>query len=468
MAATKATETTPVVAAGFGPARQTESLAPQSKHPSSRARLYRLLWRWHFYAGLITAPILIVASVTGALYVFVHELQPVMYPELFVSQAAEGAGEVNRAPDPQLLDDAVAAVRQAYPTAQIVAAAEPRKPGRNAPVTLKLPEGFQAAMVDPSSDQVAGIFDEPNSFFGIVLAIHRRLLAGSVGRMFVELAAAWGIVLLVTGVYLWWPRRLGRPRPPVVGVWVPRWSGPFLPVLRDWHAVVGFYAVVTSAFVLFTGLFFTQVFGNAYKRISNLGGENPAGAFSVKPTSEPAVGRRPIALCQVVAAAEPLLPGTGPRRVQLPTSPQDTYRVTRIDWSNPAWKTTVFVDAYSGRVIHTTGWDDAPLTHRVRLSVYPIHTGEIFGLTTKILALLTCVALALLAVTGVWMWWRKRPRGTWGLPPSNAELPIPGLILAVIVGLGILLPAVGASILLIILGDAILSRSLGKRRRPAG
>ncbi|MGC3968003.1 MAG: PepSY domain-containing protein [Pirellulales bacterium] len=464
MAATDA-ESTAVTTSGFGPAKPSSTEPAAIRHPSSRARLYRLLWRWHFYAGLITAPVLLIASITGAIYVFIHELQPVMYPDLFVSENTSDDASATTTKT-TLLDDAVAAALKAYPKAKPAAAAEPREPGRNATVALNLPEGFRTAFVDPATLNVKGLYDEPNSFFGIVLGIHRRLLAGSVGRMLVEITAAWGLILLLTGVYLWWPQRLGRPKLPVVGVWYPRSSGPLLPVLRDWHAVVGFYSLITAGFVLFTGLFFTQVFGNAYKRATNLGGETPAGAFAVKPVSEDAGGRARITFAKALEAAEPHLVGHGPRRVQIPGSPQDTFRVTRVDWSNPTWKTTVFVDAYSGRVVHTTNWDDAPLAHKVRLSVYPIHTGEIFGLTTKILALLTCLALALLAVTGAWMWWRKRPHGTWGLPPSNAELNVPKWLLASIVVLGVLLPAVGISILFILLGDAILVR-LARRRSNA-
>ncbi|MBL9090642.1 MAG: PepSY domain-containing protein [Planctomycetaceae bacterium] len=445
---------------GFGPARSARGLEP--RHRSSRAHLYRLLWRWHFYAGLLTAPVLIIASLTGAIYVFIHELQPVIHPELFLSKVAENPYDGPLGRRAAILDDAVAAAIEAYPQAKVVAAAEPREPGRNATVTLNLPEGFRTAFVDPVDFEVKGLYDEPNSFFGIVLALHRRLLAGSIGRMLVELTAAWGLILLLTGLYLWWPRRLGRPRSPVVGVWFPRFRGPFLPMLRDWHAVVGFYALVTAGFVLLTGLFFTQVFGNAYKRLSNHGGETPPGAFSVKPFSEAATGRPRIRCEKALEVAEAHLPGYGPRRVQFPGTPHETFRVTRIDWSNPTWKTTVFVDAYSSRVVHTTGWGDAPLAHQVRLSVYPIHTGEIFGLPTKILALLTCLALTLLAVTGIWMWWRKRPQNTWGLPPSNYERA-PIWLSAMIFGLGVVLPAVGFSILVIVVGDLIVQRAARHR-----
>src|ERR1700680_417069 len=55
-------------------------------------RLHRVIWRWHFYAGLIVAPALIVVAATGALYIFKDEVDGVLHPGvLYVEPAAERA-----------------------------------------------------------------------------------------------------------------------------------------------------------------------------------------------------------------------------------------------------------------------------------------------------------------------------------------------------------------------------------------
>jgi hypothetical protein len=56
--------------------------ADETELPVSKKepRLYRTIWRWHFYAGLIVLPVLITAAITGGLYVFVKELDPLLYP----------------------------------------------------------------------------------------------------------------------------------------------------------------------------------------------------------------------------------------------------------------------------------------------------------------------------------------------------------------------------------------------------
>src|SRR6266705_2832882 len=53
-------------------------------------RLYRVVWRWHFYAGMIIAPALIVVAATGALYIFKDELESILHPGVtYVEPAAD-------------------------------------------------------------------------------------------------------------------------------------------------------------------------------------------------------------------------------------------------------------------------------------------------------------------------------------------------------------------------------------------
>ena len=44
----------------------------QSSH---RAVGYRMIWRWHFYAGLFVMPMIVLLSITGAIYVFKPQVE---------------------------------------------------------------------------------------------------------------------------------------------------------------------------------------------------------------------------------------------------------------------------------------------------------------------------------------------------------------------------------------------------------
>ena len=45
---------------------------------------YRTLWRWHFYAGLFVMPFLVVLAITGTLYCFQPQIEPLLYPHRLV------------------------------------------------------------------------------------------------------------------------------------------------------------------------------------------------------------------------------------------------------------------------------------------------------------------------------------------------------------------------------------------------
>lgn len=49
---------------------------------SSSANLYRAVWRWHFYAGLLVLPFMISLAVTGALYLFRDEFDNLIHSDL--------------------------------------------------------------------------------------------------------------------------------------------------------------------------------------------------------------------------------------------------------------------------------------------------------------------------------------------------------------------------------------------------
>ena len=47
-------------------------------------QVYRAFWRWHFYAGLLILPMLMLMALTGALYLFKGEIEGVVYRSLQV------------------------------------------------------------------------------------------------------------------------------------------------------------------------------------------------------------------------------------------------------------------------------------------------------------------------------------------------------------------------------------------------
>ena len=68
----------------------------QRRGPATRAAsdLYRAVWRWHFYAGLLVLPFLIILATTGALYLFRDEIDAIVHADLKRVEPRDGAARV--------------------------------------------------------------------------------------------------------------------------------------------------------------------------------------------------------------------------------------------------------------------------------------------------------------------------------------------------------------------------------------
>src|SRR5690349_10763774 len=125
-------------------------------------RLYRVIWRWHFYAGMIVAPVLIVVAATGALYIFKDELERLVYPQIMV---VEPTGQ--RVSYQEQMDAVRAAVTPNSRFAQLIVTDDPTRATSFAVFSNK----FENAYVDPYSGKYLGSIDL-RGFFDVVLTIH--------------------------------------------------------------------------------------------------------------------------------------------------------------------------------------------------------------------------------------------------------------------------------------------------------
>ncbi|MCF3649283.1 PepSY-associated TM helix domain-containing protein [Synoicihabitans lomoniglobus] len=447
--------------------------SPSPRRRSWLSALYPAVWRWHFWAGLAVTPFLIVVSLTGALFVFQEELQVWTQPEVMtVTVPADIPARSYTA--------RFAAARAALPPQwEFSSFNQHAEPGRADEIVFEREvtshdddaespvdddhaheHEHQFVYVDPYTGEVLGQQTLERSFFGIVLSLHRTLLAGSIGRYAVELATCWGIVSLLTGLLLWWPR--GKEK--LWGVWLPRLRRGGKLALRDLHTIPGLYLFGAALAIMGTGLLYTQVWGQGAFAGLYFGGQLPPSYVS-PPTSSP------------------LPPDTAPASID------DIVREARTHYAFPTFHLAaphgtdgcwtlfgatdtgdlddgvVYLDASTGATLDVIDYPSLAPGAKTALLFYSIHTGSIFGLTTKIIAVLACLVIIAMSVTGVWMWWRRRPAGKFGAPRKTRTEQVPKTIAATIVGLAVLFPLVGLSIVVLWLGETLLR--VARRQRAA-
>ncbi|MCY1281053.1 PepSY-associated TM region [compost metagenome] len=445
---------------------------------------YNLAWRWHFYAGLFVAPFMILLALTGIIYLFKPQLDQLMYHDLLrVPPGATALGA----------DQQMERLRASYPQLEISKYLPPSAPDRSAQF-VGVHAGREVNLyLDPYSGKLLGSQDARDNLQAIARALHGELMIGTVGDRLVELAAGWGIVLVVSGVYLWWPRgRAGR------GILLPRLGQRGRPLWRELHAVLGFWGSLLLLFMLLSGMTWTGYWGKSFADVWNrfpaamwnevpkstaLTGElNEAHRqmvpWAVENTPMPASGGHAehmghaaggvanpqIGLQQVVELAESrgVAPGYA---IALPKGAEGVYTVS-VFADDPHQDATLHVDQYSGQVLADIRWQDyGAVAKSVEMGV-SLHEGKMFGLANQLLMLAVCLMIMFSAASGIVIWWKRRPKGRIGVPPLPHALPVWKGGVVIVIALGIAFPLVGLSLLLVWGFDwLVLSRFV--RSRPA-
>ena len=98
-----------------------------SKRKTARTSLYQTVWRWHFYAGLIFLPFLLILAVTGGVYLFKPQIENHLYKDLYEVQAE------SKTVSPSVQFEAI---KERYPDAEIIKYRPSDHPERSAEVGI--------------------------------------------------------------------------------------------------------------------------------------------------------------------------------------------------------------------------------------------------------------------------------------------------------------------------------------------
>lgn len=441
-----------------------------------RPQLYQTIWRWHFYAGLLVAPFMLILAVTGAIYLFNDEINDALHPQ----QRFVAAGAVQ-----QPVSAMVAAALADYPGGAATRVDLPAT-GRSAQVFVTPATGDPVRVyVDPGTAKVLGSYIYTHTIVGFADVAHGSLMLGKFGDGVVELVACWGLILIATGIYLWWPRgKVG-----IEGVLAPRLKETGRTLWRDLHAVTGAWTALLIAFLIVTGLPWANVWGGLLKRgteIAGIGYPTSHRLHGATPTTtvKQALGQAPWTLedapmpasdphaehhgghaAMVMEASVPSIGldravaifaehgVSGPYRLFLPSDPTGAFTAYTYP-DRPQGQRTVHLDQYSGRVLDDVSFADYGWAAKgVELGVQ-LHMGNYFGRANQVVMLIACLGVIMLSVTGPIMWWRRRPVGGLGAPRELSPLKVRTVGLLTL-ALGVLFPLAGASLLLVLIADQL-------------
>ncbi|MGV3603299.1 MAG: PepSY-associated TM helix domain-containing protein [Dyadobacter fermentans] len=347
----------------------------------------------HLWLGVSSGLVVFIVALTGSILVFEDELEPVFYPKFHLVEAPK-----DQSPLP--LDNLRATVANAYPDQRIARIVIEHHADRTVLFDLvkgKKEKDVLSVAVNPYTAEITDTRRENDSFFHIVLQLHRYLCLEDTGKAITGVATVMFIVIMITGLILWWPNRKQTKQRLTV-----KWNAKFKRLNWDLHAVFGFYVLPFTFLIALTGLVWS------YKWVNSMIFLTFDGKPQVRREAPANVGiqRVPGTLARISAETSRLLPYPGRIQVSIPES--DSLSITISKENETASVDNVvdflYFDQTDGTLISKRLYDNETKGMKVRRLVLPVHSGSIWGWPTKVLAFIVSLITATLPVTGVVIW----------------------------------------------------------------
>lgn len=445
--------------------------------PNSINTLYSAAWRWHFYAGLYVIPFFIVLAITGMTMTWIAHIDGRDGGRISVI-VQKNTKSVSAQADAAL---------QAIPGGTLKQYVAPLADNLTALFRVDLDGVATMVAVDPYNATVVSEYPRRTGWYDFADNVHSDLLLGVTGDRMIEIAASLGMVLIATGLYMWWPSASG-------------WRTALVPSLskggrnlwKSLHGVIGLWASFFLVLFLISGLAWSGIWGAKIVQAWStfpaekwdnvpLSDETHASMnhgpkevpWALEQTQMPASGSQAGQLA--MSTGTPITLDTmdklarqigfdGRYQMNVPQGETGVYTFSRdsmsTDSTDPMSDRTVHIDQYTGNVLADVRFADYSLAGKAMAVGIALHMGTL-GLWSVLANTLVCLSVLLLCVSGIVMWWKRRPAGTIRLfaPPLPKNMPLwQG---AALVGLAVSMafPMAGITLLTVMALDLlILSR----------
>ncbi len=366
----------------------------------------------HLWLGLASGIVVFIVSITGCIYVFQAEIMNVLEPWRFVE-----ARDQAYVPPSVLVDTASDHMPGKTPSgltyedetgAAAVGFYYTENEELNFGVVFMNP--YTGEFLHKKESVLQGEFD----FFQFIIDGHQSLwLPDPAGRLVVGIGTLIFVVLLISGLILWWPKNWNsRSRQKSFKI---KWSARWKRFNYDLHNVPGFYALIVALILACTGLVWSfEWFDNGLYYLAS-GGEtkqehmhphsDPGNAHIVKTDSILAIDR---------AFYKTLEQYPNPKRIYMtPTLEEadDAIEIVMYKYKGKFYHhDEYYYDQHTLELLDVERFSEAGLADQMDHLYYDIHTGIVWGLPGKILAFIVSLISASLPVTGFFVWFNKRKK----------------------------------------------------------
>jgi len=376
----------------------------------------KLNFQIHLWAGIILALYMILIGVTGSILVFRTELDRLFGLNPWGARRTSGP----------VADLSVAAdrVRAAYPDARLISILTPSATDPTFVAVMNSRHGRIRVACDPVSGQVLGEFSQSPNWLDVVAELHESLLIHHTGRVLNGVGAIFLLLLNATGMVVWWPGVRNWQRALKVD-----FARGWRRINFDLHSAVGFWTLAIVTLWAITGVYFAWPrqsfqFVNSFSQI--ISARPPVITVTpYDPASQPD-------LAGLIERARQLDPGTQLGGVEFPYGRRAplTVLMRRRDAPGRDYVDSVYFNPSTGDYLSTWRYGiNQSLGDWIIWLQVPLHFGTAWGLGIKLVWAIGGLAIPLLTVTGLLMYWNRYLRRKWKRlrkgAPARDTAPVP-------------------------------------------
>ncbi|MBR9774145.1 MAG: PepSY domain-containing protein [Cytophagales bacterium] len=365
-------------------------------------KLKNIVGKIHLWLGLSSGLVVFIVAVTGCIYAFQEEIQDMTQPYRFVQPQKTPV-----LPPTTIWEKA----DQAFPGKHLHAVLYPSPDRAAQAIYYSYEENYYYFVyVNPYSGEVLKIKDVYADFFRIVLDGHFYLwLPPEIGQPLVASFTLVFLVMVISGLILWWPKKKKNLRNSLKIKWKARWRRKNY----DLHQVLGFYVMAFACIFAITGLVWGFVwFRDAVFFVSS-GGEDYVEYYTPLSDSTAIYQENVPPLDAVWMKMRRMYPNAEWIEVHPPEFDHAAIAANANPDASTYWKMDYrYFDQNTLQELPVdhiyNRFDEASFGDKVMRMNYDLHVGAIAGLPGKILAFFLSAIIASLPITGFMIWWGRK------------------------------------------------------------
>ncbi|MEN2414330.1 PepSY-associated TM helix domain-containing protein [Flavobacterium mesophilum] len=259
---------------------------------------------------------------------------------------------------------------------------------------------------NPYSGQYLKTENPKSDFFIIVEYIHLYLLLPDyIGKHIIGGATIIFILLLISGIIQWWPKR----KSDIKRSFTIKWNAKWRRVNYDWHNTSGFYIALIALILAITGLTFTYEWvGDGIYKTFNFGGDKEAetktpviDTTKFKTNAVDAIDKAFVQTMKMQPKAEMFFVMIPQQKGAIVSTGAYPHTLRYDQQSN------YYFHPSSGKLIKSQTFDRKTLGLQVVEMNYGIHTGQVLDLPGKIIAFTVSLLASALPITGFIIWFGR-------------------------------------------------------------